>query len=336
MENSDLLTEKINKKIFITGDTSTRDKLKLIGFLNGFSEICDVSFLPPSLKNQINPENYYEIIFGESGDWLEIEYTNIGSVFMWSVIDPFKMREISKKYPDTNFYICSKSLLHNSEVSKEYIEKYKTNLYMNYGSIEGLDIEKFSGIINNSKKLEEGFYEIDHNLFYLYLPCSLASKETDKKNYNKDIDVTYFGTRSNRPGVTHILDSMKDRGYTVVHNEEGSYISPEECIEYYKRSIITIHEQVGPVYLEFPVRFGEASYFGSRIFSLDRMRSLQSYSDGNPNLPSFKSFENPEDLIEEAIRYIKSYNEIPVKDDNKDYTYEFYCEKIIKLTNEKI
>jgi hypothetical protein len=325
----------MNKKIFITGDISTRDKLKITGFLKGFSGISDPLFLSPPLKDQIDSQIFYEVIFGESGDWLEIEYSNIGNVFIWAVMDPVKIWDIAKKYPNTNFYICSKSLLHDSGVCEEYIQKYNTTSYMDYG-VEGVDLEKFRKIIEKSKKIEEDLYEIDRNFFYLYLPCCLVSREENRKSYIKDVDVTYFGTRSNRPGVTRILDSMKDRGYTVVHNEEGGYISPEECIEYYKRSIITIHEQVGPVYLEFPVRFGEASYFGSRIFSLDRMRSLQSYSDGNPNLPSFKSFANPEDLIEEAIRYIKSYNEIPVKGDNKDYTYEFYCEKIIKLTNEKI
>jgi hypothetical protein len=325
----------MNRRVFVTGDTSTRDKLKLTGFIDAFSKMCETVYIPPSLKNQININGYCDILFGESGDWLDMPYDNVGSVFMWSVIDPDRLREIAKNNQNTKFFICSKSLIHDIDVSKEYTEKYTKTSYMENG-IEGVDIKKFSDIISESEKVEKNLYRIGKNLFYLYLPCSLASENIQKSDSTRDIDVTYFGTRDNRPGVSAILNSLESGGYHVVYNSPNNYISPEQCIEYYKRSIITIHEQVGPVYLEFPVRFGEASYCGSKIFSLDRMENLQKYADSDPNVPSFKTFQSQDELMGEAINYINSYKNGMREIDAKEYTYEFYCRKIIRLSNEKI
>jgi hypothetical protein len=321
----------MNRKVFVTGDISTRDKLKLTGFIDGFSKISETTYLQPRLKDRIEANDYYDVIFGESGDWCDIEYTNIGNVFMWCVIDPNTIRAISEKYPDTNFYICSKSLIHDIDVTNEYIEKYGTSSYMKHG-MEGVDIREFSEVIANSEKIDNGLYKITQNLFYLYLPCSLVAENLKSENLNKDIDITYFGTRNNRPGVSNILNWMETNGYNVVYNRPDNYISPEECIEYYKRSIITIHEQVGPVYLEFPVRFGEASYYGSKIFSLDIMKNLEKYAKYDPNIPEFRSFKNTEDLIDSAVKYIGSYRNGVREIDNKDYTYEFYCKKILQLS----
>jgi hypothetical protein len=86
------------------------------------------------------------------------------------------------------------------------------------------------------------------------------------------------------------------------------------------------------VYLEFPVRFGEASYYGSKIFSLDRMENLEKYAKCDPNIPTFKSFKNTEDLIDSAVAYIESYKKGVREIDDKDYTYEFYCKKILEIS----
>lgn len=321
----------MNREIFVSGDISTRDKFKLTGFIDGFSKICKTTYIKPRLKDQIKIQDFYDVIFGESGDWLEIDYTNIRNAFIWCVMDPDILDEISKKYLNTNFYICSKSLIHDIDVSNEYMEKYGTSSYMKNG-IEGVDIKKFVEIIGNSKKIEDGLYQIGSNFFYLYLPCSLAVEDLNRWDQNKDIDITYFGTRSNRPGVSSVLNEMEAKGYKVVYNQPDNYISPEQCVEYYKRSIITIHEQVGPVYLEFPVRFGEASYYGSKIFSLDRMEKLEKYAKSDSNIPSFKSFKNTETLIDSAVTYIKSYKNGVREIDDKNYTYDFYCKKILEIS----
>lgn len=321
----------MNRKVFVTGDISTRDKFKLTGFIDGFSRIIETTYIQPRLKEQIKIDDHYDVIFGESGDWLDIEYTNIRNAFMWFVIDPNIISTISKKYPDTNFYMCSKSLIHDIETSNEYIEKYGTSSYMKHG-IEGVDIKEFVEIIGRSEKISNGLYRITRNFFYLYLPCSLVSGNLRLEDQDKDIDVTYFGTRNNRPGVSQVLSWMESKGYKVVYNQPDNYISPEECVEYYKRSIVTIHEQVGPVYLEFPVRFGEASYYGSKIFSLDRMENLEKYAKCDPNIPTFKSFKNTEDLIDSAVAYIESYKKGVREIDDKDYTYEFYCKKILEIS----
>ena len=319
------------KKIIITGDVSTRDRLKMEGFIKAFSKIAQVEYIEPNLRDNIINSGPCDILFGESADWFHVDYTDIKNVFMWCTIDPYKFLEISEKYRNTNFFICSKSVIHIDSISNEYIEKYNTPIYMR-GGFEEIDLLKFNKFISECETIDRNIYRFKENLHYMYLPCSLSSSDVISHN-KKDIDITYFGTRENRPGVTDIINQMSSLGYNVIYNHTGIYISPDECIEYYKRSIITLHEQVGPVYLEFPVRFGEASYCGSTIFSLGMLEKLAEFAQLNDNVPPFKSFNNKKELIKEAIKYIDDYNKkndpVIIKD---DYTYDTYCKKIIDLS----
>ncbi len=319
------------KKIIITGDISTRDKLKMEGFIKAFSKIGHVEYVEPNLRDNIINRGPCDILFGESADWFHVDYTNIKNVFMWCIIDPYKFLEISEKYTNTNFFICSKSVIHIDSVSKEYIKRYDTPIYME-GTFEEIDLLKFSEFIGECELMDENLYKFKENLYYMYLPCSLSSSHI-ANHEKRDIDITYFGTRENRPGVTDIINQMSSLGYKVTYNHTGIYIGPDECIEYYKRSLITLHEQVGPVHLEFPVRFGEASYCGSTIFSLGMMGKLAEFAQSNDNVPAFRSFNNKEELIKEAICYIDTYGKkedpVVVKD---GYTYDTYCKKIIDLS----
>ena len=324
------------KKVIITGDTSTRDRFKLDGFINSFSSISDVEYVMPPLVNNLNRNQVYDILFGESGDWLYLDYSNIRNVFMWTIIDPIKFKEVAKKYPFTNFYICSKSIIHDRKSVLECINEYESSKYLER-TLEEIYLPEFINLIEKSEMLENNLYRIFDNLYYFYLPCSLSSKTNLIKGTDKDIDLTYFGTRENRPGVSSIINQMMSLGYSCVYNEPNKYIKPEDCISYYNRSIITIHEQVGPVYLEYPVRFGEASYCGSKIFSLDRTKSLCNFSKTNPNVPSFESFDNITELVKKASLYIDRYKlGLIKKNKERDYSYDFYTRKIIKLIDEEV
>jgi hypothetical protein len=319
-------------KIIITGDISTRDKFKLTGFIDSFSNIdSDIEYLEP---NKLINSYKCDILFGESGIWLDIDYTNIKNVFMWSVISIDKILNLSEKFKNTKFFICSKSILHDEKIIKDYQNIYKNDEYLKYG-VEGVNLQKFLDRLKISEKINKNLYKINNNTFYFYLPCCLA----DSKIYNKvekDIDITYFGTIENRPKLKILIDKLKQKGLNILSNKEGNYITPEECISYYNRSIITLHEQVGPVYLEYPVRLGEASYCRSKVFSIDEME-LSNYSNNDEILPNYISSNSIDDIIEKIVKYIERYKNYEISDDdNYNYTYDYFSSKILEYSNIKI
>lgn len=320
-------------KIIITGDISTRDKFKLTGFINSFSNIINsnVEYLEP---NKLINSHSCDILFGESGIWLDIDYTNIKNVFIWSVISIDKILNLSTKFKNTKFFICSKSILHDENIIKDYRNIYKSDDYLIYG-VEGVNVQNFINELLISEKINKNLFRINNNTFYFYLPCCLADSNIYNK-VEKNIDITYFGTIENRPRLKKLVDKLKQNGLNVVTNEQNNYITPEECVSYYNRSITTLHEQVGPVYLEYPVRLGEASYCRSKVFSIDDME-LSNYSNNDENLPNYISSNSIDDIFERIVKYIERYknSEILDEDNNYNYTYDYYSSKILEYSKIK-
>jgi hypothetical protein len=84
--------------------------------------------------------------------------------------------------------------------------------------------------------------------------------------------------------------------------ENGGPIHPEVCVQYYRRAKVCIHEQVGPMWGEYAVRFGEATAQGCRVVSYAKDFTISDH---------FKDKLVPEhDLarnLEEAVFKIKEW-----------------------------
>lgn len=312
-------------QIAVTGDIAIRDKHKITGFIDAFSSIQSTHHFAPPLRNHIS-NKYIDVLFGESGDFFDIPYTNITNVFLWSVFD---IEQLAAKNPQTNFYLCSKSILHDNDVIEEYLTKGFDPEYQRYG-LEGINVIEFRKKIAKSKKINEHLYQLTDNLFYMYIPCSLAQSNI-RRSVNKDVDVTYFGTLNNRPNVVKILNVLEHRGFKVTYNRNG-FISPEECIGYYNRSIVTLHEQVGPVHLEYPVRLGESSMCNSKVFALNPIEQMKTFAKNHSTVPDHESFNNTDEMINAIESYITKYKNTNtgfVHD--KPNTYKHYTNMMVDL-----
>jgi hypothetical protein len=312
--------------IAVTGDTSTRDKNKLKGFIDAFSSLYHTDYFDPPLHRHISTNKTIDLLFGESGDFFNIPYRNIKNVFVWATLD---IQSIANSNPNTNFYMCSKSILHDPVVIDEYLRRGFNVEYMKYG-IEGVNLVDFLNRLEKGKKINNDLYQLTNNLYYLYLPCSLAQSNI-RHTVNKDIDVTYFGTRNNRPNVLKALELLENRGLKVNYNR-NNFISPEECIGYYNRSITTIHEQVGPVHLEYPVRQGECTMCNSKLFTISSFDTMKQFADVHETVPVYESFTNVNNLVDGVIQYIDEYKNGSNRYlHEKSNTYKHYATMMVNL-----
>ena len=320
--------------ISVTGDVDgcPYDKNKMLGFIDAFSNVPNVNFsyIKPHLSHNIPKNKQIDILFGESGDFDKISYDGIKNAFIWGLID---VESLAKNNPNTNFYMCSKSILHDSDVIDEYLRLGFSPNYLQYGS-ENVNVVDFKKKIQDSRKISKDTYQLSDNFYYMYLPCCLA-QSTIRKSSPKDIDVTYFGTLHNRPNVVHMLKVLESSGLNVSYNKNG-YISPEECISLYNRSIVTLHENVGPVYLDFTVRCGEAPMCNSKIFMLNRISGMKDFAKKHETVPECESFDNVDHMIFSIKSYIHDYkNGINQYVNEKPNTYRHYANMVVDLCKQK-
>jgi hypothetical protein len=289
---------------------------KIEGFYNAFSRIGDTEWVETIFQCK---RKKYDIIFGElSLDTLinNIEYYKTIDVkyhIIWGTFDPKKLKKLSENRKDVQFINACKSNIFDKNIIQNYISKYGP--YYQMSGEEGLNIETF-----NSDPTE--------NLKYCYLPCSLSEKPSDFFD-EKPIDVCYFGTSYNRPNVTQSLNHLSKK-YNVVTNlrDLTGIIGPETCFNYYKKSKVVLSESCHPVLLEYPVRLGESTANGCRLFLLediplktnnllipdhtytsnyeDYLHKIENYLDNFTLNHSYDLYKNFESTYDNAVSYLMS------------------------------
>lgn len=232
---------------------------KIEGFYNAFSKIGETEWVLDITKCT---KKSYDIVFGElSLNYLmsNIDYYNTIDIkhhIIWGCFDIPKLKELSEKRRDVNFICAYKSNIFDEKIVNDFVTNYGPE-YMRSGE-EGVNLLNFS-----SEPIE--------NLKFCYLPCSLSEKPEEFVS-EKNIDVCYFGTISNRPNVNRALGILSQK-YNVLTNcwDSVGVISPEQCFNYYKNSKITLSESANPVWLEYPVRLGESTANGCRLFLYEHL-----------------------------------------------------------------
>lgn len=270
---------------------------KIEGFYNAFSKIGDVEWVQSIFDRNYNN---YDIIFGEMDiDTIfnNIEhYTNITvkTHIFWSTIEIDKLRRLSELKPETNYICAYKSNIFDRDSLLEFKNKFG-NHYQHTGFGEGILIDNFLKINSNM---------IAKNLKLIYLPCCLSEKKDF--NYKKDYDICYFGTLNNRPLVDSALKILSNK-YNTINTawDRNLKLSPNECYELYRRSKTTLSEQINPVLLEYPVRLGECSSAGCRLFLIEKIKLNKS---NNMFVPQYTSCSNVSELIYEIESYLDSFS----------------------------
>lgn len=306
---------------------SNHNYKKIIGFVNSLSKIHNVIHVDDGNKDTMNQTIYDEkikFVFGETLQICNIDFTNVDMCFFWGdeKIDSFV--ELTQKFPNTKFIYGHKSLLYIDKLFSKFIQTYS------YGNLDSNLTTKeylvYYNYIKNSEKIDEfGTYKVSNNLLLMYVPC--CHSEIGKLEEIK-YDVCYFGTIHNRPKVLNTLNILNNMGYSIKSNLIDGHIDPEDCIKYYSESICTLHEQVWPVDLEFPVRMGECSANGCKLFNFDNLKHFEN------EIPYFiPQYETITD-IDTIVKYIED-----VKKDNKirekfylnfNYTYDFSINRILE------
>jgi hypothetical protein len=216
---------------------------------------------------------------------------NIKNHIIWASYDLEKIKKLANEKQETNFLILYKSNILKESIRNHYIE-INGNLYQNTGE-EGLDL----------MNPEYSKIKILENLEIGYLSCALS--EDAGFNCDKDIDLCYFGTIGNREGVLKSISSLSNKYNVVTHySDRDSPIPPDECIEYYKRSKACISEQVWPVVLEYPVRMGECTARGCRLFLIENI-SLKCDSH---LVPVYTSCKNSQEAIYNISKYLEEFS----------------------------
>jgi hypothetical protein len=158
-----------------------------------------------------------------------------------------------------NYIIAYKSNVLNKNILTDYKNKFGGEYQKSGG--EGILVDDFLNLDTNL---------LPKNVEIIYLPCCISVKEDfyDEKEY----DICYFGTLHNRPKISEILNNLSKKYKVITSNSShGKVRPPHECYELYKRSKTTLSEQVNPVVLEYPVRLGEATSTGCKVFLLEEI-----------------------------------------------------------------
>ena len=307
-------------------DRTNHNYKKIEGFINTFSVNNKVTHY----KSMLHIRNNSDLLFAEP-DSLDINFNLFKYVVIWINLDIEKMIELSNKYKNVKFILAVKSPIHIESIVVDYIDKNGFNYQ--YNGLEGINIKKSFDIINNSDKIDDNTFKINDNLYYMYLPCCLSEKNVNELSI--EYDIIYFGTIDNRPNIIKIINNFKNK-YNLITNNTVGFKNPEEVYNYYSKSIVCIHEQVHPVIIEYPVRFGESSSNGCVFFSIEDIKLNGKIK--NMELPYYYDFNNIDDMISKIDEYLSINKEILLK--NKinnslsfNLTYENIFMKIKKIFN---
>jgi hypothetical protein len=288
---------------------------------------------PLDLVIQLNPKMYgskknlFLTIYHEmlhATDPSQSTKMNIKYQIIWMTYSIDKMIELANSKKNTHFINACKTNIFDRKISSEYIYKFKNDSYQIYKD-EG---------VRFYDTLDFDFNQVPENLEFCYLPCSLSEKEDfiDEKIY----DICYFGTLNNRPGVKSALEELSKK-YKIIANghDISSFLTPVECYNLYKKTKVTLSEQVHPVILEYPVRLGESTSTGCRLFLIE---PIDCSDINNDLIPEYTQCNDVDDMINKVSNYIDNY-ELDISKklyENFNSTYDTAINFILsKIKNKK-
>ncbi len=304
---------------------------KIEGFYNALSKIGKTEWVQKIFQSE---ENDYDIVFGEIN--LSDIYSNIErfksmkikALITWRTYTYEKLIELANLKPDTFFLNAYKSNILNNDIKNNFVERYKTLEGILYKADyqmwqdEGVDLVKFTE------------KELPSNLELCYLPCCLSEKEDFVED--KKYDICYFGTIHNRPGVDRCLKVLSEK-YSILSNawDRNGIKNPDECYQLYKNCKVSLSEQVHPVILEYPVRLGESTSTGCRLFLLE---SIKCQDVSNSLIPDYTSCDSVDDMINKIDEYLQSFDINQSKDlyNNFVSTYDNAVKFLLKKIENKL
>lgn len=307
-------------KILLVGSGPDNHNYKKIeGFYKAFSKMGNVEWVQDIFDCK---STNYDICFAESNiDTVinrieEYKSLKIKKQIFWTCADIHKLIKIATVVKETSFINAYKSNVLDDRILIEYQNKFGGE-YQKVGW-EGINISDYLNI---------GSFKID-NLILFYLPCCLSEQHdfVEEKIY----DICYFGTIRNRPNVARVIDALSSKYNIIVHAWDRDGIKhPEECYNLYKQSKITLSEQVHPVILEYPVRMGESTSTGCKLFLLEEI-SIKSDSD---LIPEYESCFSYSEMIEKIENYLSNFK---IENSKKIYdqflsTYDNAVQKLLNL-----
>ena len=242
-----------------------------------------------------------DVALVESDIPVSADLSGFKKVVVWQNWNPSRLLEFSSRAPDTHFVLAAKSAVHVAEFRERYRKTFNTDEYQRCDETrELIDLKEYESI-------NEPVHRITSNMTYAYAPLSTASDP--RYAVAKDIDVVYFGTGANRPGVVEILRSLPSNLRIAAHFIENSGpIHPEVCVSLYRRAKVCLHEQVSPVWGEFAVRLGEATAQGCRVVSLSRQFSISDIVK-DELVPEHSNARTIEEALEEIREWTKPKEE---------------------------
>lgn len=288
-------------KILIVGiEKSNMNSRKIEGFYNSFRKLGEVEWVTNLFQCK---SREYDIVFGEMsiGEILNRfqEYKNldIRVHILWRTFDISRLVQLADAKKDTFFISACKSNILDRSITSEFIRNYGEE-YQMYED-EGVSLVEFTKDLQISRQ----------NLHLCYLPCSLSEKEEFISE--KPYDICYFGTIRNRPAVEIALTELA-KHYRVLTNtyDTTGIMHPNQCYELYKQTKTTISEQVHPVILELPVRLGESTSTGCKLFLFEPIQLIAP----NKLIPNYTSCQSTQSLITEISRYLDNYSTVSSRD----------------------
>lgn len=287
---------------------------KIEGFYNAFLKLGTVEWVQNIFEAT---SREYDICFGETDlhDLFNQKYSEffIKKQVLWCVYQPSKLIDLAIKYPNTVFVNLYKSDILNENLTSKYIESFG-NLYQ-ICPPHGIDFTTFKKDLKN----------LPNNLLLDYLPCCLS--ETTEFHRDKLYDICYFGTMHNRPIVSNILNKLQNKYKILMHNANGSPMNPNECFSLYKQCKIAISEQVDSVALELPVRLGEATANGCKMFILEKIPVNQKHRF----IPHYESCFTENEMISKIENYLDNFKleDLEIIHKNFNQTYDNAVEFIL-------
>lgn len=281
-------------KILLVGiKQENHNSRKIEGFYDAFSKIGNVEWVNNLFQCQ---SDTYDLVFGEINideiitRMSEFQKIKINKFIFWNTLDLEKLLKLSKSNLETKFVCAFKTDVLNKEILNNYKKIYGGHYQQWY--YEGIRIDDFLNYFENNY----------NNLKLVYLPCCLSQKDSFEEQ--KLFDLCYFGTVHNRPNIKYILDNLSSK-YKIISNysDNGKILSPKECYNFYKKTKATLSEQVQPVVLEYPVRLGESSSTGCRLFLLEKIPIYQK----NKFIPDHNEYTNLETLIQDLEDYLDNF-----------------------------
>lgn len=300
-------------KILIKGvDRSNFNYKKIEGFFNAFSKMGETEWVTNMFDCRSDD---YDIVFGEI-NLSELEKNadrflkmNIKKLIFWRTYSIKKLIKVSNYKKDTLVINAYKTNILNRDIVSRAVK---------YG-ISDYQVCEDEGV-NLNDVLSWNLEKLPCNLRLCYLPCCLS----ERTNYveNRPYDVCYFGSIGNRPGVKKALDILSKK-YKIITNEydKVGIMSPEKCFNFYKESKVTLSEQIDPVIMEYPVRLGESTSTGCRLFLIE---PIDIRDKSNPLIPDYTPCNNVEDMVSNVEMYLSEYSTSKSKEgyDNFNSTYD--------------